>query len=136
MKEKIFGTILNLLIFWVVVFEGIQIQEGVVGYVVCGGIYGIIQAFVEPLIAFFTLPVKAFTVIVVAVMLGIITFFVYNFALPFIDFSDGAIVGLSSRYYTFPVVELGMMGNVLVGGMIVGLVSALLRLLHIETYEK
>lgn len=134
MKERLYETILDLMVFWIVtgLFSGIIVNEGVLGYIICGGIFGIALTFIIPLIKFFTLPVKAVTVISVSVMISVIVFFVYNFALPFIDFSDGALEGLSNMYFEFPELTLSMIGNVLVGGFSTGIISALIRLLRLN----
>ena len=132
MKTNIFWVIINMLLFWAVtdLFEGIAIQEGIVGYVICGGIFGIAMITVIPLIRFFTLPVKFISLFLISVMLSIIMFFLLNIAIPFIDFTDGAIVGLVNRYFGFPEIHLGMMGNVFVGGFVCGALSSVLSWLE------
>ena len=124
--------VLHLLVFWVVtdLFSGISLNEGVVGYLVCGGIYGLVMAYAIPLIKFFTLPIKFISILLVTVMLSIVVFFLLNLGIPFIDFTDGTIVGFSNRFIDLPQVELSMMGNVLVGGLTAGVISSLIRLLE------
>jgi uncharacterized membrane protein YvlD (DUF360 family) len=138
MQEKAFKVILNLMLFWILtdLFSGIEIQEGVVGYLICGGIFGLVMLLVVPLIKFFTLPVKFITLVLISMMLGVIVFFVLNFSVPFIDFSDGEIVGFSNRYFSMEPIALGMMGNVLVGGLIAGVLSALLEWLLEEPVSR
>jgi len=138
MKEKVFDVILNLLLFWAIsdLFSGIEIQEGVIGYLICGGIFGIAMLMVIPLIRFFTLPVKFITILLIAMMLSVIIFFFLNFTVPFVDFTDGEIVGFSNRYFTIGNVPLGMMGNVLVGGLIAGVLSAVLQWLEDEAIKR
>ncbi|MBU0976401.1 MAG: hypothetical protein ABIE03_00530 [Patescibacteria group bacterium] len=132
MKNRVFFVLLNLLIFWVItdLFSGIIIKEGIVGYLVCGGLYGIVMVNVVPLIKFFTFPIKFVSVLLISLMLSIIVFFVLNFGIPFIDFTDGELVGFSSRYLSLEDVHFSMIGNVLVGGLATGLFSALMKLLE------
>jgi uncharacterized membrane protein YvlD (DUF360 family) len=132
MKNRVFFVIVNLLIFWVVtdLFSGIVIKEGFVGYLVCGGLYGIVMVNVVPLIKFFTFPIKFISILLISLMLSIIVFFILNFGIPFIDFTDGEIIGFSSRYISIADIELSMIGNVIVGGLVSGLFSALMRLLE------
>lgn len=138
MQEKVFNVILNLMLFWIVsdLFSGIEIQEGIVGYIISGGIYGIAMLLAVPLIKFFTLPVKFVTLLFVSMMLSVIVFFVLNFSVPFIDFTDGEILGLSSRYLGMETMSLGMMGNVLVGGLVAGVLSAGLKCLGGEAVRE
>lgn len=126
MYKKIYDTLLNLMLFWIVsdLFSGIEVNEGVVGYVICGGIFGLVMLGVAPLIRFFTLPVKFITLFLISIMLSIIVFFILNFGVPFIDFKDGTLVGFSSRYFQLPELKLNMIGNVLVGGFVTGMLSA------------
>ena len=132
MKKKIYLLIIYILVFWVVTsfFSGIVVNEGLLGYLVCGGIYGLVMIYAVPLIKFFTLPVKFISVLMVSIMLSIIVFFVLNFAIPYIDFTDGMVVGLSNRFFEFPEVELNMIGNVLIGGIVAGLLSTFIRILE------
>ncbi|MBN2016313.1 phage holin family protein [Candidatus Dojkabacteria bacterium] len=132
MKKKVLTIIINLLLFWVVsdMFSGIEINEGVLGFVICGGIFGLVMLAVEPLIKFFTLPVKFITLFFVSIMLSIMIFFILNIGIPFIDFKDGELVGLSNRYFTVPTVNLNMIGNVLVGGLTAGILSSALMWLE------
>ncbi|MDD3646969.1 MAG: hypothetical protein PHS44_00515 [Candidatus Dojkabacteria bacterium] len=132
MKNRVFFVIVNLLIFWLVtdLFSGIVIKEGFVGYLVCGGLYGIVMVNVVPLIKFFTFPIKFISILLISLMLSIIVFFILNFGIPFIDFTDGEIIGFSSRYISIADIELSMIGNVIVGGLVSGLFSALMRLLE------
>lgn len=132
MKRRIFFVILNLLIFWVVtdLFSGIIVKEGLVGYLICGGIYGVVMVNVVPLIKFFTFPIKLVSILLISLMLSIIVFFVLNFGVPFIDFTDGQIVGVANKYFSFPEFQMSMIGNVFVGGFITGLISALLKFLE------
>lgn len=52
-----------------------------------------------------------------------------------IDFADGEIVGLNNQYFDFPELPLGMMGNILVGGMITGLVYSLVKVFSQEVHD-
>lgn len=126
MKTKVYTVIMNILLFWAVtdVFSGIVVKEGVLGYLICGGIFGIGMLLVEPLIRFFTLPVKFITLIMISLMVSVMVYFLLNLGVPFIDFKDGALVGLTNRYFSIEKLGLDMMGNVLVGGLINGLLSA------------
>lgn len=135
MKEKIFDVVLSLMLFWVVsdFFSGIEVQEGVVGYFICGGIFGIAMLAVIPFIRFFTLPIKFITILLISMMLSVMVFFFLNFAVPFIDFTDGEIVGLTNRYFNVEGIPLGMMGNVLVGGLVAGVLYSILKWLEEET---
>lgn len=129
MKEKIYKIAVNILVFWVVIdfFSGITVKEGLLGYLVCGGIFGLAMLIVAPLIRFFTLPVKFITLFLIGIMVSIMIFFIMSVGVFFIDFSDGTIVGLDNRYFEFPKLELSMMGNVFVGGSIGGILSALME---------
>jgi uncharacterized membrane protein YvlD (DUF360 family) len=132
MQKRIYDVLVSVLLFWVLteLFAGIEVNEGALGFLVCGGIFGIVMLAVEPLIRFFTLPVKFITLFFTSVMLSVIVFFFLNFGVPFIDFKDGAIEGLSNRYFEFPEVSLNMIGNVLVGGLLAGVLSATLKWLE------
>lgn len=132
MKEKVFTVVLNIMLFWVVsdLFSGIDVLEGVVGYLVCGGIFGIGMLAVIPLIRFFTLPVKFITVLLIAMMLSVMIFFLLNLGVSFVDFKDGVIEGFTNRYFSLGEVPLGMMGNVMVGGLVCGILSAILEWLQ------
>lgn len=132
MKEKSFDAILNIMLFWIVsdLFSGIEVQEGLVGYLICGGIFGVIMLVVVPMIKFFTLPVKFITLLLFSMMLSVMIFFFLNFAVPFIDFTDGELVGFSNRYFSLEGISLGMMGNVLIGGLISGVLSSGLKWLE------
>jgi len=133
MQEKVFNVVLNLMLFWVVsdLFSGIEIQEGIVGYLICGGIFGIAMIMVVPLIKFFTLPVKFVTIFLISMMLSVMVFFFLNFAIPFVDFTDGDLVGFTNRYFSLQAISFGMMGNVLVGGLVAGILSSVLKWLEI-----
>jgi uncharacterized membrane protein YvlD (DUF360 family) len=132
MKTKVFNVIVNLMLFWVVIdlFDGIEINEGVLGYIVCGGIFGIVMLGVIPLIRFFTLPVKFISLLLISIMLSIIVFFFLNFGVPFIDFKDGAMAGFTNRYFDLPKLELSMMGNVFTGGALGGILYTCLKSLQ------
>jgi uncharacterized membrane protein YvlD (DUF360 family) len=129
MKEKIYTVVINLMLFWIVtdLFEGIKVQEGVLGYIVCGGIFGLCMLAVVPLVRFFTLPVKFITLFLISMMISVIVFFVLYVGIPFIDFLDGALVGFSNRYFDLPELELSTMGNVFVGGAVAGILSSVLQ---------
>ncbi len=137
MYRKIYDVLLNLMLFWIVtdLFSGIDINEGIAGYIICGGIFGIVMVAVIPLIKFFTLPIKFITLFLISIMLSIIVFFVLNFSVPFIDFKDGEIIGISNKYFQFPEVSLNMIGNVLIGGVSAGVLSAGLRWLEKVTKD-
>ncbi len=130
MKKNFYYLFLNILIFWVTsdIFTGINVNDGIVGYIICGGIFGLSMIFVVPLIKFFTLPVKFITSFTTSVALSIFSFLFMNFGVPFIDFRDGIISGFQNRYFELPIVELNMFGNIFVGGTVAGVLSALLRL--------
>lgn len=132
MGRKVFKIVLNFLLFWVItdMFSGIEVLEGLLGYVVCGGLFGIAMMAVIPLIRFFTLPVKFISVFLIAVMLSVVVFFILNFGIPYIDFQDGSIIGLENRYFQLPEIHLSMIGNILLGGVFSGLLSALLTTLE------
>jgi uncharacterized membrane protein YvlD (DUF360 family) len=134
MKRKIFDTLWSILLFWVItdMLSGIVVQDGIVGYLICGGVFGIIMLSIIPLIRFFTLPIKFITIFLISVMLSIIIFFFLNFGVPFIDFTEGTFVGFANSYFTLPDIHLSMIGNVLTGGVISGLLYSLLKWLESE----
>lgn len=135
MKRKIFGVVINFMLFWIIsdIFSGIEIKEGITGYIICGGLFGIIMLIVVPLIRFFTLPVKFITILLISLMLSVIIFFLMNVGVPYIDFKDGGINGFSNIYFEFPEVELNMVGNVLVGGVVSAVFSSFLKWLENES---
>jgi len=135
MVRRIYNVLIQLLLFWAItdLFSGIVIREGFMGYVICGGIFGLVMLIVVPMIKFFTLPVKFISIFLISIMLSVIVFFFLNFAVPFIDFTDGEIVGLSNRYFELPTFFLGMIGNVSVGGVVAGILSACLKWLEIKS---
>jgi len=135
MKRKIFSIVLNFMLFWIItdIFTGIDINEGILGYIVCGGLFGIIMLVVVPIIRFFTLPVKFITILLISLMLSVIIFFFMNVGVPYIDFKDGGLTGLSNTYFEFPQVELNMIGNVLVGSVVSAVFSSLLKWLENES---
>lgn len=128
MKEKIFNIILHILLFWVIsdIFTGIEVKEGIAGYLISGIIAGIVMIVVVPLIRFFTLPVKLISLILVSILVALILFLIFNFGLPIVDFTEGTIAGFQNTYFSFPVIKLGMIENVIVGGAVFGIFSALL----------
>jgi len=138
MKGKIYDVIVSILLFWVIsdLFSGIQVQDGLVGYIICGGIFGLTMLVVIPLIKFFTLPIKFITIFLIAIMLSVIVFFFLNFAIPAIDFTDGKLVGLSTSYLTIPSVNLSMIGNVFIGGALSGMLYATLKWLSREAHKE
>ncbi|NWG75021.1 MAG: hypothetical protein HXY24_10505 [Rubrivivax sp.] len=132
MKRRIYDTVLGLMAFWIVtdLFTGIEIREGLAGRLIVGGIYGVTMSVVVPLIRFFTLPVKIISLFLVAVMLSVIIFFIYNFAVPFINFGDGQIDGLENSFFQIPAINLNMIGNVIIAGVITGVFVTFLKLLQ------
>ncbi len=131
-RERIFNIIINFLLFWVVtdIFSGITIKEGLVGYIICGGMFGVAMLTVVPLIKFFTLPLKLVSVLILSAMISIMVFFLLNFGVPYIDFADGTLVGISNSSFEIPNVKLSMMTNVFFGGAVSGLLSGLMLFLE------
>jgi hypothetical protein len=103
---------------------GIEIKDGIIGYLICGVLFGSGMLVVVPLIRFFTLPVKFITLFMISVMLAIIIFFLFNFGLRFVDFKDGGLMGFDNSYISLPEIDFGMTGNVLLGGFLCGTISS------------
>lgn len=132
MKTRLFEVVTSFMLFWIVsdLFSGIQVQDGIVGFLVCGGIFGIAMLVVIPLIRFFTLPVKFITLLLISIMMSVMVFFFLNIAIPSIDFTDGELVGLSTSYFEIPDISLNMMGNVFIGGFLTGVLYTILKWLY------
>lgn len=130
-KSKIFEILINILLFWVVtdLFTGITINDGILGYVVSGGIFGILMAIVVPLIKFLTIPMKLVITVIASITLSLGVFFVMYIGIPYIGFADGSIAGLSNRYFEVSVINLSMMGGLVTCSIICGLLSALIKFL-------
>jgi len=128
-KHRIFDIVIGLMVFWIVTgfFSGIVINEGIIGIIFCGILYGGVMSVVVPLVKFFTLPVKFISIFLISIMLSVIIFFVYNLAVPFIDFLDGGVIGLSNSYFQLNAIRLSVMGNVLIGGLVTGFFQSLLK---------
>ena len=130
MSRSVFSVIVHFLVFWVVTdnIEGITVY-GILSYLILGGVWGILMLTPKRLIIFFTLDANVLVILTVCVLYGIITFTVYNFLAAGIDIGEGAVGGYSTSFITISTFRFGMAGNIIAGGIILGLVSGGLLLL-------
>lgn len=128
MKKNIHDIIIHIFIFWIVtnIFTGITVKQEIIGYILTGGIYGIIMLSVVPLIKFFTFPFKFISILLISVLVSLIIFFMLNFFFPYVDFKDGTIWGFSKGIINLSSIKLTMMSNVFWGGFVSGILSALI----------
>lgn len=128
MKKKIFTVIVHLMVFWIVtdLFDGIEVTGGIFAYITLGLIWGLATLIIKRVIRFFTIDVNFWTIAILSVLFGIIIFTGFNFIAYGISFSESTFSGYSNELLTIKAMDLDMVGNIVAGGVVMGLLSGLL----------
>lgn len=131
MKLKILTICIHAMAFWIMVdiLDGIQTSRMLV-QIGLGVVWGVIVLGISRVVRFFTLPEGPITLFIASVGLALVTLTIYNFSPFSIYFNETYFPGFSNGVISIGEFTLSTVGNIVGGGIILGIISGSLLTLE------